>query len=383
MRHADAGYETAIALRARSRAVRCRVRRRALAMRTAPATRWVRDDRARARWRLGCAVDQRPPRHAAPAHPGYGEIPDGALAVRDGRIAWLGRARATFRGRTARVVEDGRGAWLLPGLIDCHTHIVYARQPQRRVRGRGCTASATRRSPAAAAASWRRCGRPAPRRRTTCSPRALPRVASLLAEGVTTIEIKSGYGLELADRSEDAARRAAARRARCRCGAHHASSARTRCRRNSPAAPDAYIDAVCARDAAGAGRPKGWSTRSTRSARRIGFTAAQTERVFRAARELGLPVKLHAEQLSDQGGAALGGALSARCRPIIWNTLGGDGIAAMAAAGTVAVLLPGAFYFLRETRLPPVEALRDAACRSRWRPTAIPGPRRSRRCSPR
>ena len=122
--------------------------------------------------------------------------------------------------------------------------------------------------------------------------------------------------------------------------------------------PDAYIDAVCG-EMLPALAAEGLVDAVDAFCENIGFTAGQTERVFRAARELGLPVKLHAEQLSDQGGAALVAAFGGLSADHLEH-LGARGVAAMAAAGTAAVLLPGAYYFLRETRLPPVQALRDA-----------------------
>jgi imidazolonepropionase len=186
---------------------------------------------------------------------------------------------------------------------------------------------------------------------------SLPRIASLLAEGVTTIEIKSGYGLDLASEARmlRVARKAGAmlpvRVATTFLGAHALAP-------EFAGRPDDYIAAVC-----GQMLPQlaaeGLVDAVDAFCERIGFSRAQTERVFEAARKLGLPVKLHAEQLSDQGGAQLAarfGALSADHL----EHLGADGVAAMAAAGTVAVLLPGAFYFLRETTPPPVAALRAA-----------------------
>jgi imidazolonepropionase len=177
-----------------------------------------------------------------------------------------------------------------------------------------------------------------------------------MAEGVTTLEVKSGYGLS------------AEHEARClrvarRLGAELPLSVRTTCLSAHALPPefdgraDDYIAAVCAW--LPALHAHGLVDAVDAFCERIAFTPAQTRRVFDAAHALGLPVKLHAEQLSDQGGAALAaeyGALS--CDHLEW--LGGDGVAAMARAGTVAVLLPGAFYFLRETKLPPVTALRDA-----------------------
>ncbi|MGZ3430104.1 MAG: imidazolonepropionase, partial [Polyangia bacterium] len=182
------------------------------------------------------------------------------------------------------------------------------------------------------------------------------RALALMAEGVTTLEIKSGYGLS------------AAHEARClrvarRLGRELPLTVRTTCLSAHALPPefegraDAYIDAVCAWLPALHG--EGLVDAVDAFCERIAFTPTQTRRVFEAARALGLPVKLHAEQLSDMGGAALAaefGALS--CDHL--EHLGGDGVQAMARAGSVAVLLPGAFYFLREKQLPPIAALRAA-----------------------
>ena len=286
----------------------------------------------------------------------YGEIPDGAIATRDGRIAWVGRRSDLPAGWAARVVEDGRGWWLLPGLIDCHTHIVYAgnRSDEFEDRLKGVSYEAIARRGGGIVSTVRATRAATPDELLAASR---PRVESLLAEGVTTIEIKSGYGLELAAEAKmlRAARQIGASlpvRVRTTFLGAHAVPPEFAGR------PDAYIDAVC-EQMLPALAAEGLVDAVDAFCENIGFTAAQTARVFGAARALGLPVKLHAEQLSDQGGAAL----VARHRGLSADHLeylGSEGIAAMAAAQTVAVLLPGAFYFLRETRLPPVQALRDA-----------------------
>ena len=203
---------------------------------------------------------------------------------------------------------------------------------------------------------------------------SLPRIASLLAEGVTTIEIKSGYGLDLASEAKmlRVARRVGAALpvgvATTFLGAHALPP-------EFAGRPDDYIGAVCEQMLPQLAA-EGLVDAVDAFCERIGFSNAQTERVFEAARKLGLPVKLHAEQLSDQGGAQL----VARYRGLSADHLehlSDDGVAAMAAAGTVAVLLPGAYYFLRDTTPPPVaHAARGRRARWRWRPTAIPAPRR-------
>ena len=287
---------------------------------------------------------------------GYGELRDGAVAVRDGRIAWIGARSALPSGTSAAVEHDAGGQWLTPGLVDCHTHIVYAGNrsdefearlngvPYEEIARRGGGIVSTVRATRAASEAQ-------------LLAASLPRVATLLAEGVTTLEIKSGYGLD-ADSEARMLRVArtvgATLPVRVRTiflGAHTVPPEYTDraddfvallCDRMLPAlAGDGLVDAVDA------------------FCETIGFSPAQTARVFDAASRLGLPVKLHAEQLSDQGGAKLVAehhGLSAD--HLEW--LSPSGIRAMADAGTVAVLLPGAFYFLRETRLPPVQALRDA-----------------------
>lgn len=291
----------------------------------------------------------------------YGEIRDGAIAVRDGRIAWLGPRSALPPYRTA-VTHDGQGCWLTPGLIDCHTHIVYAgnRSDEFEARLNGATYEEIARR-GGGIMSTVRATRAASEEALLAA--SLPRVRHLLAEGVTTLEIKSGYGLDMDTERKmlRVARRLAStlpvRVKTTFLGAHalppeHAGE------------PDRYVEAVC-NDMLPALAAEELVDAVDAFCEQIGFSAKQTARVFEAARRHGLPVKLHAEQLSDQGGAALVaryGGLSADHL----EYLSPEGIAAMAEAGTVAVLLPGAFYFLRETKLPPVQALREAGV-----PTAV------------
>ena len=291
--------------------------------------------------------------HLATMLDGYGEIEDAALAVRHGRIAWLGR-RADVP--AAHEEHDCGGAWMTPGLVDCHTHIVHAgnRSNEWEARLNGASYEDIARQGGGIMSTVR-----ATREAgiDELLAQSLPRVARLLAEGVTTLEIKSGYGLELAaeERMLRAAREVAARLpvrvATTFLGAHALPP-------EYAGRPDEYVDALCTRmlpRLAGEGLVDAVDA----FCERIGFTHAQTERVFDAARRLGLPVKLHAEQLSSQGGAALVaryGGLSADHLEYLDQA----GIDAMAAAGTVAVLLPGAYYFLRETTPPPIAALREA-----------------------
>lgn len=284
---------------------------------------------------------------------GYGEIADAALAVRDGRIAWLGARRDA---PPAREEHDCGGAWMTPGLVDCHTHIVHAgnRSNEWEARLNGASYEDIARQGGGIMSTVR-----ATREADVASllAQSLPRVARLLSEGVTTLEIKSGYGLEpdAEERMLRAARqvseRLPVRVATTFLGAHALPP-------EFAGRPDDYVDALCTQMLPRLAEA-GLVDAVDAFCERIGFTPAQTERVFAAARRLGLPVKLHAEQLSDQQGAQLVaryGGLSADHL----EYLGQDGIDAMARAGTVAVLLPGAYYFLRESTPPPVAALRAA-----------------------
>jgi len=292
--------------------------------------------------------------HLATMVHGYGELHDAALAVADGRIAWLGpRAGAP---RQAQVVHDCGGAWLTPGLIDCHTHIVHAgnRSDEFEARLNGASYEDIARS-GGGIMSTVRATRLASE--DELLRQSLPRVASLLAEGVTTIEIKSGYGLDL---EAEAKMLRAARRV---AGALPVSVRTTFL--GAHALPpefsgraDDYISALC-----GHMLPQlaaqGLVDAVDAFCERIGFSAAQTERVFEAASRLGLRVKLHAEQLSDLGGAELVARYHGLSADHLEH-LSQAGVEAMAAAGTVAVLLPGAWYFLRDTTAPPVASLRAA-----------------------
>ncbi|MBQ5961361.1 imidazolonepropionase [Massilia sp. ZL223] len=291
--------------------------------------------------------------HLATMAGGYGEQRDAALAVKDGRIAWIGP-----RAQAPRAVQehDCGGAWMTPGLVDCHTHIVHAgnRSNEWEARLNGATYEDIARQ-GGGIMSTVRATREADVDALVAA--SLPRVQAMLREGVTTLEIKSGYGLELESETRmlQAARRIGellpVRVATTFLGAHALPP-------EFAGRADDYVTEVCERmlpQLAGQGLVDAVDA----FCERIGFSNAQTERIFAAARKLGLPVKLHAEQLSDQQGAALVarfGGLSADHL----EYLSPEGIAAMANAGTVAVLLPGAYYFLRETVQPPVAALREA-----------------------
>jgi len=287
----------------------------------------------------------------------YGAVPDGAIAVEHGRIAWTGkRADLSADPQTlARAVHDLEGGWVTPALIDCHTHLVYggSRAGEFEMRLEGATYEEIARA-GGGILSTVKATRSASEADLLAA--ALPRARRLLSEGVTVLEVKSGYGLDL----ETELKMLRVARA---LGDHLPLRVRTTflgAHALPPEfadRPDAYIDLVC--DVV---LPKvaeeGLADAVDAFCEGIGFTPDQTARVFETARALGLPVKLHADQLSDLGGAALAAAHGALSADHLEYT-SDAGVAAMAKAGTVAVLLPGAFYFLRETKLPPIQAFRD------------------------
>ena len=286
---------------------------------------------------------------------GWGLIDDGALLTEGDRIAWAGPlAELPDAGRAAQD-HDLAGRLVTPGLIDCHTHLVYGghRAAEAEMRLNGASYEAIARA-GGGIRSTVAATRAASEDQLFAS--AARRLRALMAEGVTTLEIKSGYGLSL--EAEARCLRVARALGRDRridvrttfLGAHALPP-------EFESRPDDYIAAVC--EWLPALHTQGLVDAVDAFCEHIGFSPAQTRRVFEAAHALGLPVKLHAEQLSDQGGAALAasfGALS--CDHL--EHLSDGGITAMKAAGTVAVLLPGAFYMLRETKLPPIAALREA-----------------------
>jgi imidazolonepropionase len=283
-----------------------------------------------------------------------GTIERGALATQGGRIAWVGPMAALPEAPPAPRVHDCGGRWMTPGLVDCHTHLVHggdrAREFAMRLAGASYEEIARAGGGIVATVTATRA---ADEERLLAAAR--PRLAALAAEGVTTIEIKSGYGLSVEDEARMlrvAGRLGAEQRlrvVRTFLGAH-AVPPEFRGRQGE------YVDLVCSamlERVAG----EGLADAVDAFGERIAFTPAEVGRVFEAAQARGLPVKLHADQLSDQGGAALAarfGALSADHLEYSSEA----GIAAMAAAGTVAVLLPGAFHTLRERQVPPVTAMR-------------------------
>jgi imidazolonepropionase len=285
----------------------------------------------------------------------YGLIEDGALAVQDGRIAWVGpRKELPLALDDAAVEHDAQGALVTPGLIDCHTHLVYGgdRAAEFEARLNGASYEEIARAGGGIVATVR-ATRAADEESLFAQSRR--RLRALCDEGVTTVEIKSGYGLSLGEEAK-------CLRVARRLGASEGVTVRTTflgahaVPPEFSGRPDDYIEEVCRM--LPALHAQGLVDAVDAFCERIGFSPAQTRRVFEAARALGLPVKLHAEQLSDSEGAALAasfGALS--CDHLEW--LSEAGARAMAQAGCVAVLLPGAFYFLRETRVPPIALLRE------------------------
>lgn len=277
----------------------------------------------------------------------------GAIGIENGRIAWVGEAPADWNADLSR---DFEGRLVTPALIDCHTHLVYGgnRAGEFRQRLHGATYEDIARAGGGIVSSVR-ATRAASEDELVAA--ALPRLDALLAEGVSTVEIKSGYGLDIASeiRMLSAARRLGkARPVRILTSwlAAHAVPPEYKGR------PDAYIDEVAIPGLAQA-HALGLVDAVDAFCETIAFDRAQVARVFAKAGELGLPIKLHAEQLSNQGGARLAAGLRALSVDHLEHLPAAD-CAALAEAGTVAVLLPGAYYTLRETQLPPVAALRDA-----------------------
>ena len=282
----------------------------------------------------------------------YGIVEHGAVAVADGRIAWLGD-EADAPGAAQRRSLGGR--WVTPALIDCHTHLVFAgnRASEFEQRLTGVSYEAIARAGGGIMATVR-----ATREASANELYAvtLPRLEALAAEGVATVEIKSGYGLNIESELKllGVARQlgeALPLTVRTTLLAAHAVPPEFQDR------PDDWVTLICdellPEVAAG-----GLADAVDAYCESIAFDAAQIGRIFARGRELGLPVKLHADQLSDGGGAALAAEFAALSADHLEYT-SGAGVAAMAQAGTVAVLLPGAYLTLGETQLPPVTALRE------------------------
>jgi imidazolonepropionase len=288
----------------------------------------------------------------APARSGLGLVEHGAVTASGGRIAFAGPMADLPTGwdATQRVALDGR--WITPGLIDCHTHLVYAgdRAHEFELRLAGASYQDIARQGGGIVATVK-ATRAASERDLVAA--ALPRLDRLLAEGATTVEIKSGYGLELATEAR------MLRAARSLAGEREVSVVTTFLGAHAlpPEASDKerYIDQVVAMIPAVA--REGLADAVDAFCEGIAFSPEQTARVFAAAKAAGLPLRLHADQLSNLHGARLAaqhGALSADHLEYADE----EGVTAMAQAGTIAVLLPGAFYVLKEKQRPPVDALR-------------------------
>jgi imidazolonepropionase len=287
---------------------------------------------------------------------GYGIVEDGALAWRGGRLAYAGPRDGLDAARIASAREQlsAGGDWVTPALVDCHTHLVFAGnravEAARRLEGASYEALARE---GGGILSTVRATRAAGEEALFAA--SLPRARALRDDGVGTVEVKSGYGLDLA--GERAMLRVARRigaelgiEVRCTFLGAHALPPEFAGR------PDAYVDACC--DWLATLHAEGLVDAVDAFCEGIGFDAAQVRRMFEAARALGLPVKLHADQLSDLGGARLAADFGALSADHLEHSSEAS-VRAMAAAGTVAVLLPGAFHVLRETRLPPLDLLRE------------------------
>jgi imidazolonepropionase len=284
---------------------------------------------------------------------GYGIIEDGVIAVKDGRIAWAG-SKKDLPDQPAKTTHDAKGQWITPGLIDCHTHLVYggnrAREFEMRLHGATYEEIAKEGGGILSTVKATRAAT-----EDELYESAKKRLSHLMREGITGAEIKSGYGLDT--ETEEKMLRVATRLRdetglriqRTFLGAHALPT-------EYKDKADDYIDMICS-DMLPTLAGKGLIDCVDAFCERIGFSAEQTERVFKAANDLGLPVKLHAEQLSNQKGAALTAQYKGLSADHL-EYLDEEGIKAMAQSGTAAVLLPGAFYFLRETKKPPVDLLR-------------------------
>ena len=285
----------------------------------------------------------------------YGSVDDGAILIRDGKIIWVG-PRADLPEHAAAHTDRLDGRWVTPGLIDCHTHLVFAgdrsAEYERRLTGVPYTQIAREGGGIASTVRATRAADSA-----TLTDHALDRLKALTASGVTTIEIKSGYGLNAETEM---------RMLRVARGLEQAGGVRVRTTfLGLHAIPPEYADRRAAYvdlmvdQVLPAAHAEGLVDAVDAYLEPIAFTGEEVSRLFDKARALGLPVKLHADQLGDGGGAALAArhhALSADHVEYISD----EGVQAMAEAGVVAVLLPGAFVMLDETQLPPVQAFRDA-----------------------
>ncbi len=300
-----------------------------------------------------------------------GLLEKGAVAVKDGRIAWIGAAKDLVdnSAELARDVKHLSGQLVTPALVDCHTHLVYggSRAREFELRLEGASYEEISRA-GGGIVSTVKATRAASEEELFAA--ALPRISRLMRDGAGVVEIKSGYGLDLETEMKML-------RVARRLGDELPARVRTTFLGAHALPPEfagnsaGYIDLVCG-EMIPAIAESGLADAVDGFCEGIGFTHNEMERVFETAKQYGLPVKLHAEQLSNLHGAALAASFGALSADHL-EYLDGDGIAAMKEAGTVAVLLPGAFYFLRETKLPPIDALRAAGVPMALASDANPG----------
>lgn len=286
---------------------------------------------------------------------GYGSIEQGALAISDGKIAWVGKEvdLPKYHSESIELI-DGQGQWLTPGLIDCHTHLVYggnrANEFEMRLQGKSYQEIA---QAGGGIVSTVKATRAATADELLAS--ALPRLTALHQQGVTTVEIKSGYGLDLPNEikmlkvARELAKALPITIKPTFLGAHALPT-----EYNND--PQGYIDLVCDEMIPVIAEQKLADTVDV-FCENIGFDIEQTERVFAKAQQNGLAIKVHAEQLTNLGATELAAKYNALSSDHV-EFLSEAGVKAMSAANMTAVLLPGAFYFLRETQLPPIELLR-------------------------
>ena len=289
-------------------------------------------------------------------HEGYGEIVNAALAITNGKIVWIGKAENLPNYNEENVdVIDGQGKWLTPGLIDCHTHLIYggnrANEFEMRLQGKSYQEIA---QAGGGIISTVKATRAATEAELFAS--ALPRLTTLHQQGVTTVEIKSGYGLDLTSEVKMLTVAGQLSKAlpitvkRTFLGAHALPE-------EYKDDADGYIELVC-NEIIPVIATQNLADSVDVFCENIGFNLEQTERVFKAAKTHNLAIKAHAEQLSDIGGTELAAKYHALSSDHV-EFLSEQGVKAMSNAGMTAVLLPGAFYFLRETQLPPIELLRQ------------------------
>ncbi|HTV68561.1 MAG TPA: imidazolonepropionase [Rhizobiaceae bacterium] len=292
-------------------------------------------------------------RLATLAGPGLGIVENGAVASKDGKIVFAG-PEADLPVSEATEIIDCDGRWITPGLIDCHTHLVHAgnRANEFEMRLAGATYEEVARAGGGIVSSVKSLRAAS---EDELVRQTLPRLDALIAEGVTTVEVKSGYGLDLENEAKSL-------RAGRRLGEQRDVTVKTTFLGAHALPPEAHGDkdayiAKVADEMLPAIAAEGLADAVDGFCEGIAFSPEQIARVFDKARELGLPVKLHADQLSNLGGAALAARYGALSADHVEYT-DEAGAAAMAKAGTVAVILPGAFYFIRETKKPPVDLFR-------------------------